>query len=139
MNQVFLMGRLTADPEIRYTQTNNTKVANFNLAVNRRFVKEGQERQSDFLKVIAWNKLGEFCEKYLHKGTKIVLQGRIETRTWDDDNGVKHYATEIIAENIEFAESKKTNEPNQMPTNDLQFENSISNQVSSFDDEPLPF
>ena len=69
MNKVILMGRLTRDPEVRYTQTNNTVVASFSLAVNRRFARQGEERQADFINIVAWSKLGEFCSKYFKKGS----------------------------------------------------------------------
>lgn len=107
MNKVILMGRLTKDPEVRYTQSSNTLVANFNLAVNRRFVKQGEERQSDFITIIAWNKLGEFCSKYFKKGQQVGIIGRLQTRNWEDEQGQKHYATEVIAEEAYFADSKR--------------------------------
>ena len=89
MNKVILIGRLTKDVELRYTQTNNTAVASFSLAVNRKFVKSGEERQADFFNIIAWNKLAENISKYLFKG-----------------NGQKHYVTEVIAEEVDFIGSK---------------------------------
>ena len=98
MNKVILMGRLTRDPEVRYTQTNNTLVASFSLAVNRRFTKPGEERQADFINVVAWSKLGEFCSKYFKKGQQVGIIGRIQTRNWDDEQGQKHYITEVVAE-----------------------------------------
>lgn len=96
MNKVCLIGRLTKDPETRYTQTNNTIVVNFSLAVNRRFVRENEERQADFIPIIAWAKTGEFCSKYFKKGQQV-----------GDEQGQKHYATEVIAEEVYFADSKK--------------------------------
>ena len=107
MNKVILMGRLTRDPEVRYTQTNNTLVASFSLAVNRRFVKQGEERQADFINIVAWGKQGEFCSKYFKKGQQVGVIGRIQTRNWDDDKGQKHYVTEVIAEEAYFADSKR--------------------------------
>ena len=109
MNKVCLIGRLTKDPEVRYTQTNNTLVASFNLAVNRRFVNVGEERQADFIPIVAWAKTGEFCSKYFKKGQQVGIIGRIQTRNWDDEQGAKHYATEVIAEEVYFADSKKDN------------------------------
>ena len=106
MNKVILMGRLTKDPEVRYTQTTNTLVATFSLAVNRRFVKQGEERQADFFNIVAWGKQGEFCSKYFKKGQQVGIIGRLQTRTWDDDKG-RHYITEVIAEEAYFAESKR--------------------------------
>ena len=107
MNKVILMGRLTRDPETRYTQTNNTLVSSFSLAVNRRFVRQGEERQADFINIVAWSKLGEFCSKYFKKGQQVGVIGRIQTRTWDDDQGQKHYVTEVVAEEAYFADSKR--------------------------------
>ena len=107
MNKVCLIGRLTKDPEVRYTQTNNTLIANFSLAVNRRFVKETDEVKADFIPIIAWSKTGEFCSKYFKKGQQVGIVGRIQTRNWEDEQGQKHYATEVIAEEVFFADSKK--------------------------------
>lgn len=106
MNKVILIGRLTKDVELRYTQTNNTAVASFSLAVNRKFVKPGEERQVDFFNIIAWNKLAENISKYLFKGNQVAISGRLETRSWDDPNGQKHYVTEVIAEEIDFIGNK---------------------------------
>lgn len=107
MNKVILMGRLTRDPEVRYTQTSNTMVTSFTLAVNRRFVAQGQERQADFLPIVAWNKTAEFVAKYFRKGQQVAVIGRVETRTYDDKDGKKVYVTEVIAEEVYFADSKK--------------------------------
>ena len=140
MNKVVLMGRLTRDPEVRYTQTNNTLVASFSLAVNRRFVRAGEERQADFINIVAWSKLGEFCSKYFKKGQQVGIIGRIQTRTWDDDNGVKHYITEVVAEEAYFADSKKDGESSS------NIENTFGNAVASANpdftvssDDDLPF
>ena len=110
MNKVCLIGRLTKDPEVRYTQTNNTLVASFNLAVNRGFVREGDERQADFINIVAWSKTGEFCSKHYNTRQQPAIVGRIQTRNYDDDNGQKHYITEVIAEEVYFADSKKNGE-----------------------------
>ena len=137
MNKVILMGRLTRDPEVRYTQTNNTLVASFSLAVNRRFVRQGEERQADFINIVAWSKLGEFCSKYFKKGQQVAVTGRLQTRTWDDDQGQKHYITEVVAEEAYFADSKRDGAVDNtfgsipMPTPDSDFE------VSSGDDQPF--
>lgn len=107
MNKVELIGRLTKDIDVRYTQSSNTLVANFSLAVNRRFVKHGEERQADFINIIAWGKTGEFCSKYFKKGQQVAIVGRIQTRNWEDDKGQKHYVTEVVAEEVYFAGDKK--------------------------------
>ena len=138
MNKVILMGRLTKDPEVRYTQTNNTLVANFNLAVNRKFVKQGEERQADFITIIAWNKLGEFCSKYFKKGQQVGIVGRIQTRNWEDDQGQKHYATEVVAEEAYFADSKKDdNGSGQFENNSFDTTGGNDFEITSNDD--LPF
>ena len=143
MNKVELLGRLTRDPEVRYTQTNNTLVASFSLAVNRRFVRQGEERQADFINIVAWSKLGEFCSKYFKKGQQVGIIGRIQTRTWDDDQGVKHYITEVVAEEAYFADSRRDTDS----TNNTSFENTFGNTMpgnmgSDFDmssSDDLPF
>ena len=115
MNKIILMGRLTREPEVRYTQSNNTLVTTFNIAVNRRFVKEGEERQSDFINIVAWSKLGEFCSKYFKKGQQVGIIGRIQTRSWEDEQGQKRYVTEVIAEEAYFAEGKRDDDNNYNP------------------------
>ena len=110
MNKVILMGRLTRDPEVRYTQTNNTLVASFSIAVNRRFTRPGEERQADFINIVAWSKLGEFCSKYFKKGQQVGIIGRLQVRNWEDENGQKRYVTEVVAEEAYFAEGKRDGE-----------------------------
>ena len=105
------MGRLTKDPEVRYTQ-NNKAVTNFSIAVQRRFVREGDTVTADFFNVIAWSKTGEFVSKYFKKGQQIAVVGRLQNRTWDDQNGQKHYATDVVAEEVYFAGSKAENNTN---------------------------
>ena len=143
MNKVILMGRLTKDPEVRYTQTNNTLVASFSLAVNRRFVRQGEERQADFINIVAWGKQGEFCSKYFKKGQQVGIIGRIQTRNWDDDKGQRHYVTEVVAEEAYFADSKRDGVSGDGSSN---FENTfgadIAQNTSEFELTPsddLPF
>lgn len=120
MNKTILMGRLTRDPEVRYTQTNNTMVASFALAVNRRFAREGDSQTADFINITAWGKTGEFVSKYFKKGQQVAVVGRIQTRNYDDDKGIKHYVTEVIAEEVYFAGDKKENSQNNT-VNDFEF------------------
>ena len=110
MNKVILMGRLTRDPEVRYTSTNNTLVATFSLTVNRRFARQGEEIQADFINVVAWDKTGEFCSKYFKKVQQVGVIGRIHTRNYDDKDGKKVYITEVIAEETYFADSRREGE-----------------------------
>lgn len=106
MNKVILMGRLTREPEIRYSPKGDSQeamcVARYTLAIDRK----GKDAGADFPSVVAFGKAGEFAEKYLHKGTKIILTGRIQTGSYTNREGVKVYTTDVIAENQEFAESK---------------------------------
>lgn len=110
MNKCIMCGRLTRDPEVRYTQSRKGEqmaVARFTLAVDRRFAKEG-ETGADFFTCTAFGKLGEFAEKYLKMGTKILLTGRIQNDNYTNKNGEKVYTTQIMVDEMEFAESKKT-------------------------------
>ena len=107
MNKVILMGRLTRDPEVRYSQgQNSTAIAKFSLAVDRRFRRDGQP-EADFFNCTCFGKQAEFVEKYLQKGTKVVASGRVENDNYEKD-GVKHYSVQIMVEEIEFAESKNS-------------------------------
>ena len=99
MNKAILMGRLTRDPEVRYTQTNNTMVVSFSLAVNRRFVREGDTQNADFINITAWGKTAEFVSKYFKKGQQVAVIGRIQSRSWEDNNGQKRYATDVVDRN----------------------------------------
>ncbi|NMB34481.1 MAG: single-stranded DNA-binding protein, partial [Clostridium sp.] len=91
MNKVMLMGRLTKDPELRHTNVNNTPVCSFTLAVDRRFSKRDGERQADFFPIVAWSNNAEFSSKYFVKGLRIVVIGRLQTRSWDDNEGKRRY------------------------------------------------
>lgn len=108
MNKVILMGRLTRDPEVRYSQNtaDAIAIARFSLAVDRRRQQNADGQTADFINIVAFGRLGEFSEKYLHKGTKVALTGRIQTGSYTNKDGVKVYTTDIVAEDIEFAESK---------------------------------
>ena len=107
MNKVILMGRLTRDPEIRYANNeNNTCIANYTLAVDRRFKRQGDEQTADFIRCVAMGRGGEFAEKYLHQGTKIVVEGHIQTGSYTNKDGQRVYTTDVMVESQEFAESK---------------------------------
>lgn len=106
MNKAILMGRLTRDPEVRYSQ-NSLTITNFTLAVDRRFNRQGEDRQADFIPIVSFGKTAEFCEKYYKKGQQVLVVGRIQTRTWDDNEGKRRYMTEVICEEAYFADSKR--------------------------------
>ena len=107
LNKVFLQGRLVADPELRHTQT-GTAVASFRLAVDRDFKnKETGERTADFINIVAWRQTAEFASKYLGKGRMAIVEGKLQTRSYEDRDGNKRTATEVVADNVYFGDSKK--------------------------------
>ena len=140
MNKVIVMGRLCADPEVRYGGANNTAVANFRIAVDRRFKRDG-EPDADFFLITALGKQGEFAEKYLRKGTKILMEGEIRNNNYTNKDGVIVYQNQIIATSSEWAESKSSQSNN----NDYQPQPAQSNDNSwmdipdNLDDSSLPF
>lgn len=141
MNKVILMGRLTRDPNVRYTQgAESTCVARYTLAVDRRVKQEGQQ-SADFIGCVAFGRNGEFAEKYLKQGSKIVVTGHIQTGSYTNRDGNKVYTTDIVIEEQEFAESKAAAERNQQqepqpqPETD---ENGFMNIPDGLDEE-LPF
>ena len=107
MNKVILMGRLTKDPEVRYSQGEGAMaIARYSLAVDRRFNRNNDDNNTDFINIVAFGKAGEFAEKYLHKGTKVLVTGRIQTGSYTNKEGQKVYTTDVVVEEQEFAESK---------------------------------
>lgn len=123
-NKVILMGRLTADPELKQTQ-GGTAVTSFTLAVDRKYTKEGQEKQTDFITCQAWRSTAEFICKYFAKGSAMLLCGELQTRSWEQD-GQKRYATEVVVSEVTFCEAKKNSEGNNTST----AQNSSQNQNS---------
>ena len=114
LNKTVLMGRFTRDPELRSTPQGISTCA-FTLAVDRDYVKQGEERKADFINCVAWRNTAEFISKYFKKGSMAALEGNIQTRSWDSSDGKKSYATEVIVDNIYFGESKKTEAAADMP------------------------
>lgn len=109
MNKVILMGRLTRDAEIRYSQGENARaVARFTLAVDRRFKRDGDEQTADFINCVAFGRTAEFLERFGRKGTKFVAEGRIQTGSYNNKEGQRVYTTDVVVENVEFAESKNS-------------------------------
>jgi single-strand DNA-binding protein len=112
MNKAILIGRLTKDPELKYTEANNIPVCKFILAVDRRFKKEGEERQADFISMVAWRGTAEFIANYFSKGKKIAIVGSIQTRNWEDNDGKRHYVTEVVVDEAYFVDSVKNKDSN---------------------------
>ncbi|MDR2940944.1 MAG: single-stranded DNA-binding protein [Clostridiales bacterium] len=156
MNKVVLMGRLTRDPEVRYSQGDTpVAVARYTLAVNRRF-KRDNEPDADFINCVAFGKSGEFAEKYFRKGIRIVVSGSLRVSSWEDQNGQKRWGTDVIIDEQEFAESKSTSDANasrqggfdqflsmaeNMPQNSFKEDTSAGFTPISeaIDDDDLPF
>ena len=146
MNKVILIGRLTKDPELRYT-SNNIAVATFTIAVNREYANQNGEREADFINIQVWKKQAENCNKYLTKGSKVAIDGRIQTRNYEDQNGNRRYLTEVIADSIQFLDTRKndnqtaTQNDTKAPNNE--FENmSVKTEVQQqfeYTDSDLPF
>ena len=113
MNKVILMGRLTRDPEVRYSQGDaSTAIARFSLAVDRRFKRDGDDQSADFINCVAFGRTGEFFERFGRKGTKFLVEGRIQTGSYTNRDGQKVYTTDVVVENVEFAESRSSSEGN---------------------------
>lgn len=133
MNQVIIKGRLSKDPEIRTTANTGTKVASFSVAVQRKFKNQNGEFETDFFNVTSWGNQAGFVESYFKKGQEILISGRLMNRSWETESGEKRYATDIVAENIEFCGSKKDN----------QTQNAVEgvevNIVNNTTDDSLPF
>lgn len=109
MNKCIFIGNLTKDVESQ-TTSNGVSVSRFTVAVNRNYANANGERETDFINIVAWRGLGENCAKHLKKGSKVCVVGQMQNRSWEDNNGVKHYAVDIMAEDVEFLSSKQTTE-----------------------------
>ncbi len=134
MNSVSLIGRLSKEPDTRYTSGSNTAVTSFSIAVNRDFKKEGQP-DADFLNIVTWGKTAEFAGKYFTKGLQVGVLGRLQVRTYDDNQGKKHYITEVVADRVYFADGKKNTTQRQVQSD------ASDNGFYPMDDDPdsLPF
>ena len=135
MNKFQFLGRLTRDPESRVLPNSNTPVTTFSLAVNRRFADANGERKTDFFNLTSFGKLADFCAKYYRKGQQVLVEGRIQNRSWDDQNGQKRYATDFIIENAYFADSRRDQD-----TSDGVPSSSMDGEFITVDDtDDLPF
>ena len=148
MNKVLLIGRLTKDPELRYSQS-GTAIANFTLAVNRQFTNQDGQREADFINCVAWSKAAEFVAQYFKKGQQMALEGRIQVRSYDGNDGQRRWVTEVVTEHVEFIGSK-SNGSNDNANGGAGYGNSGSGSTHSdpqlglgeevvFDDSDLPF
>lgn len=138
INCAVIMGRLTADPELKTTQS-GISVVSFCVAVDRNYVKQGEERQADFINVTAWRQSAEFVSKYFHKGDMIAVQGSIQTRNYEDKNGNKRTATEIMAEQVSFCGGKRDQNTQAAPVAEQPAERSDISVPFEPDDDTVPF
>lgn len=139
MNKVILMGRLTKDPDIRYTQGENSMcIARYTLAVDRRFNRNNEGNTADFIPCVAFGRTAEFTEKYLKKGTKMAITGRIQTGSYDDRDGKKVYTTEVVVEDQEFAESKASQQHTK-PAKEEDGLDGFMNIPDGIEEEEMPF
>jgi len=137
LNKVILMGRITADPELKHTPS-NVAVCSFSLAVNRRF----NRNETDFIDIVAWRQQAEFVSKYFSKGQQMVVVGALQTRTWEDKNGNKRKSVEVVVDEVHFADSKRTAGNTSPREEALPFDFSAGNAFSEIEDEDdgnLPF
>lgn len=134
MNKVFLIGNLTKDPELATTNS-GVSVCRFTLAVTRNFSNADGERETDFLNIIVWRGQAENCHKYLKKGSKCAITGSIQTRTYEAQDGTKRYVTEIVADNVEFLNSRSSGEGQEK----IEVENKEVAKLEPIDDDTLPF
>lgn len=138
LNDSKLMGRLTRDPEIRYTQS-NIPVATFCLAVERDFKGPDGNRQTDFIDIVAWRRTAEFVRDYLQKGRMVVVSGKLYTRMYEDKQGNKRKVTEINAENIYFADSKRSDSQDAFAPSAQQYTDAVLDGATPVSDDDLPF
>jgi single-strand DNA-binding protein len=114
LNRIILIGRLTRDPELRFTPANGVPVAQFTIAVDRPFVNQKGEREADFIRIVTWRKLAETCANNLTKGRLVAVDGRLQIRSYEGQDGQRRYVTEVVADTVRFLDKPKTgsNEPN---------------------------
>jgi len=138
VNKVILVGNLGADPQLRYTQ-GGTAVANFNLATSERYTNKNGEREerTEWHRVVAWAKLAEICSEYLKKGKQIYIEGRLQTRTWEDQSGVKKYTTEVIAQNMVML--GRVGDSVDVPAQAGPDDENVPQTAAAKDDDDLPF
>lgn len=143
MNKVFLVGRLTRDPELRYS-SNNTASMRTAIAVDRQFVREGEERGADFINIVAFGNRAETMKKYLAKGSQIAIDGRIQTGSYDAQDGRKVYTTDVIVENFQFLDTRASRQSSDVqsdvtPYDFANSDNNVSSQTSTTNVESDPF
>ncbi|KPU42904.1 single-stranded DNA-binding protein A [Oxobacter pfennigii] len=143
MNKVVLIGRLTRDPELRFTAGSGTAVATFTLAVDRQFKNKDGQKEADFINIVVWNKLAELVSNYLVKGRQVAIAGRIQTRSYEGNDGQKRYVTEVVAEDVQFLGTREGTgggSGSKFPSDDVPGFGGGDNDFSPIDgDDDIPF
>ncbi|NLJ80419.1 MAG: single-stranded DNA-binding protein [Firmicutes bacterium] len=129
LNKIILIGRLVADPQLRYTQT-GIAVTNFTLAVNRSFVSQSGEREADFIDIVTWRKQAEVCANHLNKGRLVAVEGRLQIRSYEDQNGIRRKAAEVVANQVRFLDRARD-------SGSGEYESAEEPSESEFDDVPF--
>ncbi len=137
LNRVVLIGRLTADPELRHIPSSGTPVTNFTLAVDRPFTNQQGERETDFIRINVWRKQAENCAQYLGKGSMAAVEGRLQIRKYDDKEGIRRIAVDVVADNVRFLDSKKSQ--GQGSQSESGYEEQDSGEELSFNEDDIPF
>ncbi len=135
LNKVILIGRLTADPELRYIPSSGTPVANFALAVDRPFTNQQGERETDFINITVWRKQAENCANYLGKGSMAAVEGRLQIRKYDDREGIRRIAAEVVADNVRFLDTRKS----QGEKAESGFDYEEGGEETSLNEDDIPF
>lgn len=137
LNRVILIGRLTHDPELRYTPGQGVAVATFPLAVDRPFTNQQGQRDTDFINIVTWRKLAETCANYLKKGRLVAVEGRLQVRSYDDSQGIRRKASEVVADNVRFLDSARATTET-APAKESYAEG-IAGEEMSFNEDDIPF
>lgn len=137
MNKVILIGNISTDVELKYSQSNKA-VATFNLAVNREYTNTEGNKEVDFIKIVVWGKQAENINTYLRKGSKLAIEGRLQIRSYESKEGKKSHITEVVAENVQFLDSKKNDKQEENPYKDMSIKTEVQQQFE-ISDSDLPF
>lgn len=139
LNKIILIGRLTRDPELRFTPANGVPVANFTLAVDRPFVNQKGEREADFIRIVAWRKLAEICANNLTKGRLVAVEGRLQIRSYEGQDGQRRYMTEVVANTVEFLDKAKPSSPAENDFDSIDADFSFDPGSDGIEGDGVPF
>ncbi|NLU10425.1 MAG: single-stranded DNA-binding protein [Tepidanaerobacter acetatoxydans] len=138
LNRIILIGRLTRDPELRFTPANGVPVAQFTIAVDRPFVNQKGERETDFIRIVAWRKLAEICANNLTKGRLVAVDGRLQIRSYDGQDGQRRYITEVVADTVQFLDRAKSSS-NEQSSDNFDADFSFDPGIDDINGDGVPF